>query len=246
MDDERTLRTARLLSLALRHQPEVLGLALDGAGGVRVDDVLRGLQVHGVACSREELEELVASNLKRRFALSADGVRIRANQGHAGRTSIVYERLDARSRGAPGRVRVGLRPSKWRASRAMLSNAPTTGGHSSACASLPSRNELVRKGLAHVGVAVLGEIPSDLEHYVLVEAKQVAIVPRAHVLAKRKTLRLTDLEGQSLIVPPESGPQRATLLAALAENGVSVDVVATTRGWDAVLTLVALGVGIGS
>lgn len=83
MNDERTVRTSRLLSLALRHQPDVLGLALDEAGWVAVVDLLRGLAAHGEPCSQAELEWVVESSPKQRFALSADGLRIRANQGHS-------------------------------------------------------------------------------------------------------------------------------------------------------------------
>lgn len=105
--------------------------------------------------------------------------------------------------------------------------------------------ELVRKGLAHVGVAVLPDLPTDLEHHLLVQSKQVAVVPRTHALARRRSLRLVHLRGQQVIVPPEGGPQHAALQAAFAQHGVHVDVVATTRGWEAVLSLVELGVGIG-
>lgn len=75
--------TSRRLSYVLRHAPGTIGLTLDSAGWVGVEELLRGLAAAGVALSRAELEELVASSDKQRFALDASGTRIRANQGHS-------------------------------------------------------------------------------------------------------------------------------------------------------------------
>ncbi len=105
--------------------------------------------------------------------------------------------------------------------------------------------DLVRRGLAHVGVGVLDVPPTDLDHHVLARATQVIVVPRAHRLAKKRTLRLADLDGEDLVVPPEGGPQRAALDAALAAKAVRIHPSASARGWDVVLKLVELDVGIG-
>jgi putative RNA 2'-phosphotransferase len=56
---------------------------LDPGGWVPVDDVLRSLGSRGEPVMREDLEEVVRTSDKQRFALSADGARIRANQGHS-------------------------------------------------------------------------------------------------------------------------------------------------------------------
>ena len=77
------VRISKLLALALRHEPTALGLSLDARGWASVDDVLRGLGDRGLTISEEELEQVVAASDKQRFALSADGARIRANQGHS-------------------------------------------------------------------------------------------------------------------------------------------------------------------
>lgn len=74
---------SKLLSLILRHQPEVIGATLDSAGWIDVDDLLEKLKLHGKAISRELLENVVATSDKQRFAFSEDGARIRANQGHS-------------------------------------------------------------------------------------------------------------------------------------------------------------------
>jgi len=74
---------SKFLSLVLRHKPETIGLTLDAEGWVSVDDLLTRASQHGMAMTRAELEEIVATSEKKRFALSADGRRIRANQGHS-------------------------------------------------------------------------------------------------------------------------------------------------------------------
>jgi putative RNA 2'-phosphotransferase len=75
--------TSKFLSLVLRHRPDVIGIALDAEGWVFVEDLLAACAQHGRAITREQLDAVVRTNDKQRFAFSADGSRIRANQGHS-------------------------------------------------------------------------------------------------------------------------------------------------------------------
>jgi putative RNA 2'-phosphotransferase len=81
--DNRLVGTSKFLSLVLRHQPEVIGLSLDAEGWVNVDELLAACREHGKEITRTILEEVVATNDKKRFAFSDDQRRIRANQGHS-------------------------------------------------------------------------------------------------------------------------------------------------------------------
>jgi putative RNA 2'-phosphotransferase len=83
--------TSKFLSFVLRHEPGAVGLELSKEGWVRVDDLLSALREHGRPLTREELEAIVATNDKQRFAFSADGARIRANQGHSVDVELGYE-----------------------------------------------------------------------------------------------------------------------------------------------------------
>jgi putative RNA 2'-phosphotransferase len=74
---------SKTLSRVLRHRPDTVGVTLDQHGWCLVDDLLAGLAATGTVVSREELQTIVETNNKRRFALSEDGTRIRANQGHS-------------------------------------------------------------------------------------------------------------------------------------------------------------------
>src|SRR4051812_10491622 len=82
MDEKRTVRTSKALSRVLRHEPERIGITLDEAGWVGVDVLLAALAANGTRLTRSELDHVVATNNKRRFAYSDDGLSIRASQGH--------------------------------------------------------------------------------------------------------------------------------------------------------------------
>ncbi|MCG6496794.1 RNA 2'-phosphotransferase [Kitasatospora sp. A2-31] len=82
MDEKRTVRTSKMLSRILRHDPARAGITLDAAGWVRVDVLLAGLAARGTGLTRAELDHVVETNNKRRFVYSEDGLSIRASQGH--------------------------------------------------------------------------------------------------------------------------------------------------------------------
>ncbi len=77
------VRSSKFLSLVLRHRPQAAGLSLDQGGWARVDELLAGARRVGVPLDEVTLRQVVQQNDKRRFILSADGLKIRANQGHS-------------------------------------------------------------------------------------------------------------------------------------------------------------------
>ncbi|MFJ5150644.1 RNA 2'-phosphotransferase [Streptomyces sp. NPDC088353] len=81
MDERRTVKVSKYLAKHLRHQPERIGLTLDEGGWVEIDALIRAAAANGFRFSREELDHVVATNDKRRFAI--EGSRIRASQGHS-------------------------------------------------------------------------------------------------------------------------------------------------------------------
>jgi putative RNA 2'-phosphotransferase len=90
MDSSR-VRVSKFLSLVLRHDPGHIGLRLDEAGWADVDELLAGAAGAGVRIDRAMLERVVAENDKKRFALSPDGTRIRASQGHSVNVALGLE-----------------------------------------------------------------------------------------------------------------------------------------------------------
>jgi len=90
MNEKQRTKTSKLLSLVLRHEPEHIGIQLDANGWVEVETLLTALNRHGRPLSRPELEEIVETNEKKRFAFNEDGSRIRASQGHSVEVSLGY------------------------------------------------------------------------------------------------------------------------------------------------------------
>jgi putative RNA 2'-phosphotransferase len=88
--DNRAVRISKFLSLVLRHQPERIDLSLDQSGWASVEQLIEASRRRGVEFTLEELQNVVASNDKKRFSLSEDGLRIRANQGHSIEVELGY------------------------------------------------------------------------------------------------------------------------------------------------------------
>lgn len=90
MTEKQTVKASKFLSLILRHEPERVGLKLDIAGWASVDELLKAVNEHGVSLTIDELRHVVATNDKKRFVFSDDGLKIRANQGHSVEVDLQY------------------------------------------------------------------------------------------------------------------------------------------------------------
>lgn len=91
MDTARRTRVSKYLSKHLRHEPEKLGLILAPGGWVEVDTLLAACASNRFPISRAELDEVVATSDKQRFAFSEDRLKIRANQGHSVEVDLQLE-----------------------------------------------------------------------------------------------------------------------------------------------------------
>jgi putative RNA 2'-phosphotransferase len=83
MNDKKTTDTSKFLSFVLRHEPQSIGLTLDVEGWAEIDALIAAAAKHRRSLDRALIEHVVATSEKKRFALSADGARIRAVQGHS-------------------------------------------------------------------------------------------------------------------------------------------------------------------
>ncbi|WP_131767508.1 RNA 2'-phosphotransferase [Candidatus Protofrankia californiensis] len=91
MNARRAERVSRYLSRHLRHAPDAIGVVLDAAGWTPVTDLLDACARSGFPISRAELDQVVATSDKQRFAFDDTGQRIRANQGHSVRVDLGLE-----------------------------------------------------------------------------------------------------------------------------------------------------------
>src|SRR5262245_4634114 len=83
MEPSQRKRLSKLLSKVLRHQPEMMDVVLDSAGWSEITALLAAFEKRGVALTRSDLDEIITTSDKQRFAVSDDGLSIRANQGHS-------------------------------------------------------------------------------------------------------------------------------------------------------------------
>ena len=77
---------SKFLSLILRHNPSVIGITLDDNGWVNCDELIAKANNSSnkhPKITRSILDEIVATNEKKRFAYNKDGTMIRASQGHS-------------------------------------------------------------------------------------------------------------------------------------------------------------------
>ncbi|PWN68683.1 RNA 2'-phosphotransferase [Chryseobacterium phosphatilyticum] len=83
MNEIEKKKISKFLSLILRHQPESIGLILDENGWADVEELRTKSAKKRVHFSLEELDEVVETNNKKRFAFNDDKTKIRASQGHS-------------------------------------------------------------------------------------------------------------------------------------------------------------------
>lgn len=105
--------------------------------------------------------------------------------------------------------------------------------------------DAVQSGDADLGVAALDVVPDGVVIERLCDVGQVVVVPSSHRLARKRVVLLTDLECESLVVPPPGRTHRTTLGRALESAGVSWNVGAEANGWNLILHFAALGLGLG-
>lgn len=91
MEARERVRISKFLSYHLRHDPGGLGLTLEPGGWVEVDALLAASARRGQRISRAQLDEVVATSEKQRFAFDASRAKIRANQGHSVEVDLQLE-----------------------------------------------------------------------------------------------------------------------------------------------------------
>ncbi|AYA41272.1 RNA 2'-phosphotransferase [Xenorhabdus nematophila] len=81
--DQSDRKISKFLSYVLRHQPESIGLTLDSEGWADIGTLIKCAAKYGKRLNRVIIENIVESNDKKRFSISADQKHIRAVQGHS-------------------------------------------------------------------------------------------------------------------------------------------------------------------
>ena len=100
------------------------------------------------------------------------------------------------------------------------------------------------RGEAQLGVTTLDVLPDGIEAEELTAVDQVAVLPRRHRLAKKRSLRLADLDGEKLLLPPPDRPHRQAVARALLSANVKAEVAVEAAGWELLLHFARLGLGV--
>ncbi|MBI6528006.1 RNA 2'-phosphotransferase [Proteus vulgaris] len=87
------VQISRFLSYILRHAPESIGLSLDEQGWGEISQLISLAQKKGTPLTLELISDVVETNDKKRFAVSEDGLFIRAVQGHSLKTTVDYQAI---------------------------------------------------------------------------------------------------------------------------------------------------------
>lgn len=102
----------------------------------------------------------------------------------------------------------------------------------------------VKNDDAHLGVAVIDAVPRLLEGTVIASYPQVLAMPGDNRLARQRSVALSDLDGEAMVVPPPGRPHRRNLERALRSARTRWEIGVETEGWQAMLRFVNLGVGV--
>jgi DNA-binding transcriptional LysR family regulator len=108
----------------------------------------------------------------------------------------------------------------------------------------PEAIEAVREARAHLCVVATDHPPADLQAVRLRSVGQTVIVPKSHRLAKRRSLRSVDLDGEALVVAPSGSPHRSMVEHALSAAGAEWTVAVEANGWELMLQFAKYGLGI--
>lgn len=108
----------------------------------------------------------------------------------------------------------------------------------------PDAIEAVRDARAHLAVVAADAPPPDLDATRLREVGQVVVLPAAHRLARRRSLRPADLDGEAIVVAPAGTPHRAMLAQLLRAARADWTVAVEAAGWELMLHFARLGLGI--
>jgi DNA-binding transcriptional LysR family regulator len=93
-------------------------------------------------------------------------------------------------------------------------------------------------------VFTLHVLPDDLVTVPIATYPQTLLMPAGHRLARKRGLRLADLAGAELIVPPPARPHRINLEQALTAAGIPWTIAVEAEGLPMTLDFASLGVGL--
>lgn len=107
--------------------------------------------------------------------------------------------------------------------------------------------DALRRGDADLAVAPSphAEPPADMWSRPACSVETRIAMPAGHPLSRRRnSIRPQDLDGCPLVLPPTGRPLRTATDALLSAHGVRCPITVEASGWDLLLDLVSIGLGL--
>jgi len=102
----------------------------------------------------------------------------------------------------------------------------------------------VQLGEAHLAVTVADEVPTNLVARRVARVGAAVVLPKGHLLARKRSVSLRDLRGEAVIAPSVGRPLRAALARAWSEMDVAWTPAVEANGWEVMMRFAALGMGV--
>src|SRR5699024_4597858 len=105
--------------------------------------------------------------------------------------------------------------------------------------------EAVIKG--DINIAILGPVPTDhdkIKSSILFTEQIVALLPASHPLARRSSIKLTELQNDSFVLFPEGFVLRDLIVDGCSQRGFNPKVSFEGMDMDAIKGLVSAGLGV--
>jgi DNA-binding transcriptional LysR family regulator len=109
--------------------------------------------------------------------------------------------------------------------------------------SAPEAMQAVRDAKAHLAVVAIERPSADLTRTPLLSVGQKVVLPRSHRLAKRRSLRPTDLRREPLVLAPAGSPHRTMLEQAFRTMKCELNIAVEATGWELMLQFARCGMG---
>ncbi len=195
-----------------------------------------------VAKLSRSLDVTLYEKVGRQLVLTRDGESLAAFAAdHQRSVDDFLTRLDSPQRSL--RLAAGRAATQWVLDRPLRSMVRSGVDLHVLPADRSTAISLVETGEADVAAIAYDPPPRHLRSVQLAEVPQVLVAHRSHPLVSAGRVRLRDLDGIALVVPPVGKPHRQSLERALDAAGVDWSVASEADGWDLILHLTKIGVG---
>lgn len=99
--NKRLTKVSKYLSFVLSHHPEAIGVTLDAEGWLDVEELVTAANEAGKSITLDQVKEIIATSEVKRFTMSEDGKRIKANEPEPRKAAAPPARRRTASSGKP-------------------------------------------------------------------------------------------------------------------------------------------------